>query len=445
MTQQRQAYGWGILQLWLNWLLGYGALILLIILSLWIDPLHLPFIAFGMELILFFLIRRNREMMIPSCYIMPFIVSRVLFWTGIVMIVVNFLYSDAMLDLVFDRSQVNKSIPFICVLITSPIAAIISGWGYLNRHNISFCRDCKMRHGTPAERGFLGVIFSQIGQYQIGMLFWISAVTAIAGWSYYCLLYVNEFLNVPDRFVFFLLPTLLWIASSTYLAIRYFGIYAYYRQNVEGSLTRRSDSTQIRFLMICGNRMAVRLLETDSEKRISPYEKIDTPVTAFIHKYDSMNIQTAETYFSNLSGICGVEIHRMYENAHANLDCNIFHFFALLTPDQMQQFDNEHPNCQWLTLKDIAILLNAHKLNPLLSAEITRFHTIASTYKTYDANGRRRYKVKHYHPSADFSDIHTLDVDFNDSHWLYVADNNQDTQFWRMRRFWRRYINGIGQ
>lgn len=443
MLEKSKEYRWGIFQLWLNWLSGSGAIAVLIILSLWVRPLYMPFVAFGLQLILFTLIRRNREKKIPSCYILPFIASRVLFWSAVVMIIINILYSNAILDLVFDRTQVNKEIPFICALIVYPIAAAIAGWGYLNRNKISFCRDCRMRYGTPSERGFLGVIFTQIGHYQLGMLFWITAVPAVIAWAYYLMLYVNESLNVPDRFVFFLFPTLLWIASAIYLALRYLGIYAYYRQNVEGSLNRRGVSTQIRFIIIHDSRIALCPPETDSEKGISLGLKIDTPISAFVHKMNNVTIPMAESYFYSLSGIKNVEIRRMYVTPQSDLDSNIFHFFAFMTDEQKEEFSANRPECGWFTLKELAEMINTQMLNPLLSAELTRLYTIATTYKTYFPDGKRRYKVKHYRPSTDIANIKNLDVDFNDSHWLYVADNNQDTPFYTIRRFWRKYINGI--
>lgn len=447
MTQQRKDYGWGIFQLWLNWISATGAIALLIILSLWIRPLYLPFIAFGFQLILFTLIRRNRHTHIPSCYLVPFIVTRVLFWTGIVMIILNFLYSNLMIDLVFDRNEVNKEIPFICVLITSPITAIISGWAYIIRDRLSFCSDCKMRHGTPAERGFLGIIYSQIGHYQTGMMFWISAVSTIIGWGYYAMLYVNSSLSVPDRFIYIWLPTLIWLATAIYLAMRYLGIFEFYRLNVEGSLSRRADTTRIRYIIISGNRIAVNPPQTDPDMQINIDEKFDTPVELYIPRVDTLPVHQAAGYFSTLSGVSGAEIHPMYHNPISNLGCNIFHFFAILTPEQQKNFEATHPQCQWLDIRQIATLINQHLTNPLFSAEITRFHTIAQTAKTYSPEGRRRHPIKHYRPAVEFSDISNLlqTVDFDDSRWLYIAQNNQDTPFFALRRFWRKYINGVGQ
>lgn len=443
MRQDKKDNGWGIFRLWINWLIGSGAITVLVILSLWLRPIYLPFAAFGFQFLLFMLIRHNRESCIPSCFILPFVISRVLFWTGIVMILVNFLYSSTLIEHLFEASELNRDIPFICVLITSPITAAISGWGYLRRHKISFCRDCQMRNGTPAERGFLGMIYKQVGSYQVGMLFWLSAVLSIIGWSYYALLYVNTNLSVPDKFVFFWIPTLLWFFSAVYLAARYIGIYGYYRQNVEGSIGRHGTSTLLRYIVIWNDYIAIRPPETDSDKKFTLDEKYDTPVSIYTNRVEDLPLPIVQACFSDNTGVESPEVRFMYANLVGNADCNILHYLCFLTDEQKAGFDRANTTCQWLSLSEIAFMINNRLFNPLLSAEIIRLHTIATAWKTYDSDGRRRYKVKNYRPAFRISEIHGWDVDFNDPHWLYVADNNQDTPFYNLRRFWRKYVNGI--
>lgn len=445
LKQNHKDNEWGILQLWLNWLAGSGAITILAVLSLWIKAIYMPFLAFGLEFLMFILIRRNRAKRIPSCYILPFIASRVLFWTGFVMIVINILYSNLFVDKVFDLEEINREIPFITVLITAPIATVISGWGWLNRRNISFCRDCRMRHGTPAERGFLGTIFTQVGRYQIGMLFWLSVIRTAVGWGYYLLTYNNSELNRADIFVFFWFPALLWLVAAVYLGMRYLGIWGYYQQNVEGSLKRRGPTTQLRFILIYDKYIAVRIPESDSDKKIDLDEKYDTPVSTFTTKVNDMSLLTAERYFETLSGVSDVEVRFMYSNIQGNADCNIFHYLCFFNDSQRLEFDRLHPDCRWMPVNEIANLINSNQTVPLFSAEIVRLHRVATTWKTYDENGRRRYKIKHYRPTFHVDDIRKWDVDYNDPRWLYVADNNQDTPFYVLRRFWRRYINGVGE
>lgn len=49
--QRQLDNGKGIFLLWLNWVLGLGILTLMIVMSLWIKPLYMPFVAYGLQFI----------------------------------------------------------------------------------------------------------------------------------------------------------------------------------------------------------------------------------------------------------------------------------------------------------------------------------------------------------------------------------------------------------
>ena len=81
---------------------------------------------------------------------------------AVVMLVVlvshNMLHPDRIVSL-----GINRDIPFIPVLIVAPIAAGVCLWMLKRGSSFPFCVDCKLRFDTPAERGFLGMLFSQEG------------------------------------------------------------------------------------------------------------------------------------------------------------------------------------------------------------------------------------------------------------------------------------------
>lgn len=442
--QKRLDNGKGIFLLWLNWLLGSGMIVLLIVLSLWVRPLYMPFVAYGMQLLAFFLIRRNRQQRLPVCYIYPFVISRVLFWSGTVMLVINFLFSRWMVHRVFDPQTINPDIPFICTLIVWPISAIICFWAYTHKKNLSFCRDCRMRAGTSAERGFLGMIFTREGKYQVWISLLISVGVSVVAWMYYGLTYVNSSLSLPDRFVFFWSELLLWFAAAIYLGMRYLGIWGYYCQDVEGSVARHGRSTQLRFIIIADNLVCLRPPQTAADMLIPGENHFDTPASLFEPWKETMSMPVAERSFFKMTDLENVEIRFFYSNLSGNADCNIFHYFAFLTPEEQEAYSAAHPEYIWIPFRDLAKMLNQKELNPLMSAEIVRLYTMAMAWKTYDRTGKRRYKIKHYRPTFRLEDIRKWDVDYNDPTWLYVSDNNQDVPFYYLRRFWRKYINGVG-
>lgn len=94
---------------------------------------------------------------------------------------------------------------------------------------------------------------------------------------------------------------------------------------------------------------------------------------------------------------------------------------------------------KWYSLSQLQRLLHNHELSPLLAAEIHRLYTVTMAWKTYDAEGKRLYKVKNYRPMFRLNGICEWDVDFNNPLWLQVASFNQDKPFYNLRRLWRKY------
>ncbi|MCM1292665.1 MAG: hypothetical protein NC111_05665 [Bacteroides sp.] len=447
MAIESKTYAWGIFRLWINWMIGSGALVLLVMLSTYIRPVYLPFVAFILQFIIVQLMHHNRRREFPSCYVYPFVVSRILFWSAISMIVINLLYFTGLFETIFPDSPINHDVPYIMTLIISPWAIILTWWTNRNGHNSAFCRDCLMRHGSLADRGRLGSIYTKAGYYQLRMLFWLSVVIEASSLIYYFLLYTNVSLSKPDRFIFILVPTLLWIASSAYLGLRYLGIFEYYRQNylhTHRGDDMRNASTLIRYLVVNGNRIAMRPPQTDADLKMSLDEKFDTPATVFITRQSEISVESASFHFSNLTGVSDHKMRFMYSTIHSKAERNTFHFLATLTDSEAEEFDKKHPDTIWLDIRQVSELINDHTIAPMLAAEVIRYHTIASTFKSYHSNGRRRYKVAGYHPATDFADIASLPVDYSDPHWIFISQYNQDTPNRRLRLFWRRFINGLG-
>ena len=71
-------------------------------------------------------------------------------------------------------------------------------------------------------------------------------------------------------------------------------------------------------------------------------------------------------------------------------------------------------------------------------AEIQRIYRIAMAWKTYDRNGRRLYKIKHYRPTFHLRDLKNWEVDYNDHQWLKVARHNEDEFWYPLRRLFMR-------
>lgn len=432
----------GILLLWLNWVMVAGGLSLLVVASLWLSPLLVTLLAFVLQMGYYTLVRVNRRRRVPLCYLLPFLGSRIMFWTGSIMLAVDLLYSRWFIDRVFDQASINTEIPFITMLIVSPVTLAVTLFAIARGSHLGFCENCKARYGTPGERGFLGNLFSQEGNYQLRLLRNLSALVTVAGWVYYAVEYVNVNLNSPDRFVFFWAPIALFLFSIVFTGVRYVGLWNYYMQDVSPGAVGRASSTLVRYLMIWDNYLCVVPPEEDPDVSFEPERlKYDTPASLRVPFRERLPLHEATAFFCNMAHLRTADVRFMYSNMTGNADCNVFHFLCFLTDDDKAVIERDHPDYRFISLGEIDRLLNGGRFDVMLCAEIVRLHTIAMAWKTYDADGNRLYRIKHYTPTFRLRDVKKWDVDYNDGRWLRVSRINEDKPFYRLRRLWHRYVS----
>lgn len=427
--------------LWIGWMLSSGALTLVAVLSMWITRVWLPAVAFTLGVCLYVMVRRNRMVTAPMCYVVPFVTIYALAISGIIMTVIDILNTPRLLPPppIESRSGV---VPYLGALVVYPVATIAFTYSYIKRYSLGYCRDCRRRFGDPAERGLIGALFSQEGLFQRKAMAWFCAGLSVTGWLYYAKEYVNINFTQADIYIFFVLPAMVFVLAAVFMAIRTMSIYYYYARDIGGGLPNYNDTTTMRYIVICDNEI---LLNFPDEKSISTIgeEKIDTPAKLQISYRKKVLESDARAWFLNMvqrpKGH-GIDVRFMYESRSANNLSNTFHYLVFV--DSKKRL-NSTPGNKWVTIYELNRMTKAHRCNMMLSAEIYRLYTVAMAWKTYDRDGRRLYKIKHYTPTFRVCDIHKWNVDYNDAHWLYVSQNNEDKPFFRMRRFWRRYVSGI--
>lgn len=430
----------GIYLLWLNWAMVTGAFSLLVILSLWLSPVLVTLAAFAMQTGFYFLVRTNARRKVPVCYLLPHLASTILFITGVITLLVNFLYSRWMIYRVFDMATINVEIPFITVLIISPVTLVVTASAAWRGTSLGFCQECMARYGTPGERGFLGNLFSQEGKYQVRLLRNLAALLTLASWIYYVIEYVNVNINSPDRFMFFWAPMAVFIFSIIYMAMRYGGLWNYYSQNMTLMSGAMNRSTLLRYLIFWDNYLCVLPPQDNPDTAMQiGHPRYDTPGTLRIPFRERMPEHEANEYFCTMTKMRDVNMRFMYDNLLGNTECNVFHYLVFLDDEQKEILLSNHPSYQFISLGEIDNLLNSGQFNTMLSAEIVRLHTVAMAWKTYDNEGRRLYRIKHYVPTFRLRDVKKWDVDYADPRWFRISRINEDKPFFRLRRWWNRF------
>ena len=427
--------------LWLNWVVVSGAISLLVVLSLWVKPLLMPLVAFAFQGCCMWMGRANERRRVPVCFVLPHIAVRIMFLSGVVMLIVNLLYSRWMVDKVFDPEVINREIPFIATLIVAPITFLCTLHTARRGRCNSFCQRCKDKYGTPAERGFMGILFTQEGMTQVRVLCYVSGGVTIVAWAYYFMEYVNVNFNAPDRFFFFIVPVVAFVLSIISMGLRYIGLWYYYCRYIGTIAMRSGPHSMVRFLVIWDNCLCVVKPEQDPDKAIMPNAgRYDTPVEIYIDARERLSAHDAAEMFALKTGVRAADVRFMYSPVTGNADYNIFHFLCFLDDAEKEKLTEAMPGIEFITLGRVRELINHKLCNPLLSAEFIRLYEVAMAWKTYDREGRRLYKIKHYVPTFRIRDIHKWGVDYNDIRLLQVSRFNEDSPFYHLRRFWRRYF-----
>lgn len=439
--KMRESLKTGIFGMWRNWAFPLAAIVIATLLGSVTSKPVMPIILFAEVFIIFRLIRRNRKRSSPFCFKIPYIIGVTLLWTGVLMVMFNMMGSIHAVH-GWNGQPYNPKMPYFPMLIIGPVLLIVSSWFALSRRKSSFCTDCEARTGKTAERGFMGKIFTQEASYQTWFLVAMSAITVVVQWGYFMLFYININLNNTDRFFFIWIILVIYFLSLIYMAIRYYVLWAYYCEHDPNNANESHGYTRIRFLVICGDKIWLHTPD-QTEEIVDAYDLlVDTPVKSTVPFKLSVNVIDAGDYFRTLTGMGPVSIRPLYQSSDLRTVCNIFHFAVFL--NDFDEVKKANTTGQWFDLREIQLMHGAKILSPLLEAELDRIHRTVMAWKTYTRDGKRLYAIRHYQPTFRLSDMKNWDVDYNDPIWLFVAMNNEDRRFFKLRKLWRKYVTGLG-
>ncbi len=442
--KQRLNFVKAIKGLFVQWAICVGFLAGLSLLSMWIPMFWVPFIGLCMAIIVYHYHCQTGKEKPQVCGRAYYVANLTLGWSSLIMIVWHLVinHTDWVSEIWLKHTPLNFEIPYIPILITGPMATLICGWLLSRRRKHPYCRRCIIVNGEPAERGFLGRLFDQESSAQIWLLFGLSLFLTIGEYIYYVLSFITTDLNGSDKFFFGWVPTIIYLMSLIYLALRYLGIIAYYNREMSGSVFNNGNFSMVRFLVISGDHLLLAEPETMSSSANLQNSKYDTPaaLTAGYHK--RVEVWEAETYFRGTAGIdAGTRF--LYRTDTEDSGSNIFHFAAII--DDPAEIEKSRLKGEWVTQGALQGMIDRHQIAPLLVSELNRIFHITLAWKTYDRTGHRLYAIKHYKPAFRLRELPTSDVDFNDSTWLRVADNNEDRPFFRLRKWWHKYISSNGR
>ncbi|MDE6321899.1 MAG: hypothetical protein K2L93_06315, partial [Muribaculaceae bacterium] len=419
-------------------------LVALSLVSMWIPMFWVPFLGLCMSLMLYHMQRRSHKDKPQICGRTVYVVNLTLIWSSLIMIAyyIAINYTDWISEVWLKNVPVNHEIPYIPILITGPVSVLICSWLLMSGRKHPFCRRCVISNGDPAERGFIGRVLDQESSTQMWLLLILSLLLTIGEYAYYVISFITTDLNSSDAFFFGWVPAIVYVMSLAYLSLRYSGLLAYYIRELSGTVFQKGNFSMVRFLIISGDHLF--LAEPDSTSNLVNLQnsKYDTPSVLTVAYQSRISDWEAENYFKGTSGI-DAKIRFLYRTDTEDSGSNIFHFAALIEDTNIID-EQSRLKGQWVTLSTLQSMMDQNLVAPLLMSEIHRIYNVTMAWKTYDRSGTRLYDIKNYRPAFRLRDLPNWDVDYNDSTWLQVADNNEDRPFFHLRKLWRKYIHGSG-
>ena len=230
------------------------------------------------------------------------------------------------------------------------------------------------------------------------------------------------------------MPLVLYVLSLVYLGIRYYSLWVFYCQNDERHLVENPSSTTVRFIVICDDKILLDICPTEGRfANGAVIKRFDTPASFTLPYQERFDIARAREMFVGRTGIRNVEIRPIYSSPDNVTFRNIFHYFAFI--DSFDDAVDSGIQGEWFTIGELRQLIAQHLVGRDLNSELSRIYRVAMAWKTYDREGKRLYRIKHYRPTFRLKDIRSWDVDYNDGHWLSIGRYNEDNRFYHLYRF----------
>lgn len=430
IEQRKRAVTAGVFGMLATWSIAVLSLEAAILLAFVVDQRWLPVVVFGIYLLKVYL-RHAAHFPVPRRNRVAGAVGTALILSAVIMVAILWI-GDQWEPAWLNPQPRNSAIPYIAILIVAPMMALTSFWQRWCASGAAERERYRVKFGTYAEHDFLEKLYMQESSMQLEALFAISSVVGVADWVYYFNYYINVNINSPDTFFFVIMPSILIAVSWVFFFRRYRNMWVYYCRNEE--LDQKSGfHTDVRFLIVAGDHLFLTASTVGG--------KVDTPVKfrrTFTKNFDEFS---ALNMFVGITGLTPAKIKFAYVDENTVTLSNTLHYICFFEAES--QVEGIKTPGEFYSMDQVWRMVKDGDASMLLESELRRIYTVAVTWKTYTPAGLRLYAIRNYRPTFRLRDLCKWDVDYNDKNWLTVAAINQDKPLWRLRKFLRRYFNGM--
>jgi hypothetical protein len=416
------------LNLWRNWALASGAIILLIAVSLIVPRQFMPLVALCEAYLLNLLVQIDVSSPNYGCVLCVRVALKTLFWTGVAVFVFNIIASPYLLGEYFEGRGYTQSFPILASLFVFPIAAFNSISTLSKGNKSAFCRKCRLRYGTYEEEGVMSQMFRRESRYQLKIIAVISVLMTAVDWIYFAYRFSNVNLNGADKFFFVYMPVAIYVISLFLMGLRnYQTLFVLQTDSIDGGAVE-GIAKVVRFTLLSGDYI---LLKPNADNLL------DVPYIIQLTKSELEDVNDIERLADKLGLPNGYKLKYLFRTHGFRAGAGVVQY-AIVFDSEFQELYKDFEDGEWCTLDMVDRYSAAGRLSPQLSHELHRIHTIAMAWKTYDHKGNRLYPIKHYRPTFRLRDLPNWTVDYDDLSWLSIAENNEDSRFFYIRKYWRK-------
>ena len=414
-----------ISDIWKNYAIGTVPLVIVPFVTLVFGPDALIFVSLIISLGLFSYVRHERNKSIERCAIFPYVSARtmLIFTAFVVLVYLVSILTKYRWGIPFQESVSRH--PMIYIALANALLPLMHR---LRIRSNTFCCDCLLRNGMPAERRCLGHVLTDENAYLSRHQRLVFGGIFVLNVGFRLMENYNDFSADIEEAVYVFIPFVLVCADCIYVKSRSYVLAKMVGKNFADTKPYGGRFKTIRVLVFNGERL---LLAKNVDNEIEITLSASEPYSEGL----SENVARRLAY-----GVFGTSasLRFFYKTVDpVNRRC-IEHYFCFV-PDGINETD---AGGKWVD-KQLIETNYSNGLAPLLQAELHRIYTIMQTSKTYTIDGVRKFDVKGYTPQFCFSELKEADVDFNDNRWMLLSKFNCDRLFIRLRRLWYRYVEGL--
>lgn len=400
-----------------------------------------PIVGLAGAAFLFTLLYNNKLRGNASCMMFPYSLFFCLLVYSFISILANVMYIWGWLHIPDEFIFFND--PYLPSLWFNPIMFFSLFVIFLRRKKLRFCIECRLNNGNHTDRGVFGSILNTESRVQLKNLLVLFGILTCVVWIYYLCVYTSINTNAKDRYVFFWISLIGIVTDIFYFLYRYYNLYLDLKENDElispEEMHDMQAKTYLRYYVICDNKV---YLNPESQDATAPdHIGIDTP---YFTKYsaDSVTTPMVQQTIRSMTGGKNGELRFFFGRKTPDIAKHIVLRFFYFLDGKPEDYTDMNAPGGWFDFEEVKMVYNQRPdlMATLAINDLTRLATIVITEKTYDEEGRRRYKLKHYKPSFDLIDVRDSNIDFQEDKWMKISEFNADKPFYKLRRMLQRLI-----